>query len=1005
MPTNTDVNKKTIELNLDMPTDVISLGKNQLFQIDAKASFEQKISGFLKSIKLKSEDNSELFYERAHNAITICGARGTGKSTFIRNILDDLASDKDGENLVLPVIDPTLVSSKENVLVLIISLIKTKIDESFPNISISNEKYSKWQKTLTDLAGGLCQIDGIGAQSNYGDEWEDKNYVLESGLQKAKQGLSLEVALNQFIKSSLELVGREALVITFDDIDTQFERGWPVLETVRKYLTYKQLIIIISGDIDLYRTLIRRAVLESIGDTVLNYDRPNNKFHNHKNTWGSDPLIQKIDRLEEQYLLKVLKPENRIHMKSLRKMVEEKGDSLSFQVIAGQGTRDSLQSYLNKIFNKILGRNNKNQIYIDAILSLPARTIWQFLKTTQELTKDQNYEELSNALTNVNHRLTDIFSSALLSQNIDTDGLMSSTSFENRVFNAYWHWLSANNLQSKLEPYLPTYEHFNQNQLAITFSSLTALTKHISPKSFIACSLRNSSVNFIFQFIPDMNKELFEYLNTQNSPELYDFSLRASSIISHLSSSMRVLAISVPDNQSFTINSALKRVWGYKPSKDAKGKEKRVILKDFVEKIDFDKSRVEVQKNIYLREYWKVIELQNNRLTGQKGIFNRLSDLPSTFGGLPNLVHLLTVKTNTSQGERKSYICFPLLIASIAEILIVETEDEITEKLKDLVDKEILPKPVFLDDEASIIDDGEEDELDFDTEGKNTWGQFFEALSIWIAETKKRFQTISVSQQTLESALKRYYKNADSMCQENKKLDPYLGNLLHRHLIAFLSALHFEENKHSSNSKKLNSKSNPTSDRVFIENIGKDELETQEALDLSEYPLLDVFLSCPLIGVFLYPHSDKKVVHYQGVNWFNTHVAQFYSYTNANQETLDYKSAITATWKTNESEVSFYGLWDVLNSVPLNTSEKFKSVSSIFKETTTKQKQDNDDAVSDITDNKGTDAPGDITDNKGTDAPGDGTNNKGADASDDGTNKKGADASDDGTNKKGADAS
>ncbi|TMO03064.1 hypothetical protein [Pseudoalteromonas sp. S558] len=951
MPTKTDVNKNTIELNLDMPTDVISLGNNQLFQIDAKASFELKISGFLKNIKLKSEDDSELFYERAHNAITICGARGTGKSTFIRNILDDLANDKDGENLVLPVIDPTLVSSKENVLVLIISLIKTKIDKSFPNTNISNEKYSIWQKTLTDLAGGLCQIDGIGAQTNYGDEWEDKNYVLESGLQKAKQGLSLEVALNQFIKSSLELMGKEALVITFDDIDTQFERGWPVLETVRKYLTHKQLIIIISGDIDLYRTLIRRAVLESIGDTVLNYDRPNNKFHNHQNTWESDPLIQKIDRLEEQYLLKVLKPENRIHMKSLRKMVEEKGDSLSFQVTAGQGNSESLQSYLNKIFNKILGRNNKNQIYIDAILSLPARTIWQFLKTTQELTKEQSYEELRNALTNVNHRLTDIFSSALLSQNIDTDGLMSSTSFENRVFNAYWHWLSANKLQNKLEPYLPTYEHFNQNQLAITFSSLTALTKHISPKSFIACSLRNSSVNFIFQFIPNMDKELFEYLNTQNSPELYDFSLRASSIISHLSSSMRVLAISVPDNQSFTINSALKRVWGYKPSKDTKGKEKRVILKDFVEKIDFEKSRIEAQKNIYLREYWKVIELQNDKLTGQKGIFNRLSDLPSTFGGLPNLVHLMTVKTNTSQGERKSYICFPLLIASIAEILIVETEDEITEKLKDLVDKEILPKPVFLDDEASLIDDGEEDELDFDTEGKNTWGQFFEALSIWIAETKKRFQTISVSQQTLESALKRYYKNADSMCQENRKLDPYLGNLLHRHLIAFLSALHFEENKHSLNSKKLNSKSNPTSDRVFIENIGKDELEKQSSLDLSEYPLLDVFLSCPLIGVFLYPHSEKKVVHYQGVNWFNTHVAQFYSYTGANQEKLDYKSAITATWKNGDNEVSFHGLWDILNSVPLNTSEKFKNVASIFKEVTvnkeatSKQKQDDENAV------------------------------------------------------------
>ncbi|MDQ9533230.1 hypothetical protein RF073_20100, partial [Serratia marcescens] len=65
---------------------------------------------------------------------------------------------------------------------------------------------------------------------------------------------------------------KKAFVLAFDDVDTNFQHGRTILETMRKYLTSPQLVLLISGDLDLYGRLVRRNIYDTFGKNVMEYD-------------------------------------------------------------------------------------------------------------------------------------------------------------------------------------------------------------------------------------------------------------------------------------------------------------------------------------------------------------------------------------------------------------------------------------------------------------------------------------------------------------------------------------------------------------------------------------------------------------------------------------------------------------------------------------------------------------------------------------------------------------
>lgn len=59
-----------------------------------------------------------------HNTITISGTRGSGKTSFLRNILNPQRIEN---ALILPIIDPTLIEEKAHIFLYIVSLIKDQV--------------------------------------------------------------------------------------------------------------------------------------------------------------------------------------------------------------------------------------------------------------------------------------------------------------------------------------------------------------------------------------------------------------------------------------------------------------------------------------------------------------------------------------------------------------------------------------------------------------------------------------------------------------------------------------------------------------------------------------------------------------------------------------------------------------------------------------------------------------------------------------------------------------
>ncbi len=312
-----------IVINLEQ-TDTKAYKTANLIQANAQESFEKLIKKVLSDIKTSKcgeedcKDKNKNTIDRVHNTILINGKRGMGKTSFILSVEDAKKSDSEEKILKnicsLGIIDPTLIETKEHVLLNIITLIKDRIEDFIKCEKCDDKsiKYKAWKESLKKLAGGLSMLDGVGSNHLNDGMWDSQELILEKGLSNAKQGVDLEKNFHIFIDESLKIIEKEAFFLILDDIDTSLDKGTAILETLRKYLTSRKLIIAMLGDIDLYSTLVRQLQWEKMDPkkTLKDYE-------------GTEKYLGQIEHLEEQYLTKVLKPENRIDLKNLFELKDE----------------------------------------------------------------------------------------------------------------------------------------------------------------------------------------------------------------------------------------------------------------------------------------------------------------------------------------------------------------------------------------------------------------------------------------------------------------------------------------------------------------------------------------------------------------------------------------------------------------------------------------------------------------------------------------------------------
>ena len=177
----------------------------------------------------------------SENVFFIHGARGAGKTTFLRYVL------KNTENVrSLGLIDPTLIETREHILFVVLSCLDKMVREAAhcPCGAKLHEQekeniYEKFRVLLKRMARGLSLLKETGEGSaSRTESILDDFLMLNEKLENAVGGFGLQEQLREVFRYAGEILKVSTFLLGFDDIDTNFARGWDVLELLRCYFSH-----------------------------------------------------------------------------------------------------------------------------------------------------------------------------------------------------------------------------------------------------------------------------------------------------------------------------------------------------------------------------------------------------------------------------------------------------------------------------------------------------------------------------------------------------------------------------------------------------------------------------------------------------------------------------------------------------------------------------------------------------------------------------------------------
>jgi hypothetical protein len=398
---------KPIKIYLDESSDArhFDVNKDELIHQLEFLQATQLIEEAIKRAEKETPNRDRINEKRySHHTITVLGTRGSGKTSFLLSLQRNFV---DNEKLqVLGMIDPTLVEEKGHIFLNIIALISELVDKKLEEDEMRASKNvqpsrREWREQMLKLAAGLPGIDGIGKDNM--DGWQDPEFVMDTGLRAVTSANNLATDLEHFMELSLSILGKQAFLLFFDDIDVDAKKGLSVLETIRKYLTTVKLITVLSGDLKLYSVLIRQKKWTGFGKEMIQYE-------------GGKPARMSffndmITDLTTQYLLKVIQPKYRLHLSTLQeKKLFQKGLKVNI-IIGNEGKQDQyeIEGLYKKIFEEFgVGSALQQEVYVTFMMGLPFRSQIQFLLC-------MNTKNINNEL------ISDVFLAELLDKDVDVN--------------------------------------------------------------------------------------------------------------------------------------------------------------------------------------------------------------------------------------------------------------------------------------------------------------------------------------------------------------------------------------------------------------------------------------------------------------------------------------------------------------------------------------------------------------------------------------------------------
>ncbi len=368
-------------------------------------------------------------YRRLHNTISIFGGRGSGKTSFLHSLInyytnqDDLTNEERDRNrsvCVLRIIDPTILEDKGHIFLYIISLINDLVKKTFDkNNALGFTTKKKWEHALTKLAKGIPALDSVGSDY-HNNSWQDDEYIMENGLKLVSSALDFEKNFHDLVRLALNILNKKVFILAFDDVDVNLRKGWPIMECIRKYLTTPYIITILTGDLRFYSNNVRLQQWRQLSD-LLSFE---GKMGNNNDSLVKNKLFSQVNEIEGQYLLKLFKAENRIHLYSIKETSNRY--NIEYYVDKSEDGNTFEEKYRD-IINQAGVRNRSIvKIFQSYLMGLSLRTQINFL---------QNFLPDGDNLHNLSHIETLLV--RMYASNIDVDMMINKDYLANIIILEY----------------------------------------------------------------------------------------------------------------------------------------------------------------------------------------------------------------------------------------------------------------------------------------------------------------------------------------------------------------------------------------------------------------------------------------------------------------------------------------------------------------------------------------------------------------------------------------
>ena len=670
-----------------------------------------------------------------------------------------------------------------------------------------------WENELKKLAAGLPSID-IETTSLYAN-WDDPEHVMKKGLEAVKAAKELELNFNILVYEALRILNKKAFLIAFDDIDINFNNGWKVLETIRKYLTSPKIITVLSGDIKLFSKAIRKQQWINFGEELLkNEGERLNKMEKY------DELVTEI---EGQYMQKIMKAPYRIHLSTIGEMINN--NDIHIKILAKEEETETKQKSKEYIYNyykerlNVLGLQNKYEIHSvnTYLLGLPLRTQIQLLKQFEDVkNKDNKNLDILN--------ITDAFVSDMYESGVDVE--LAKSQPKDFCYLAH-EFLMQKQLFNETYQLLPTSGSVNYN--AVLFSLFTMFVAHSknNPSMFFEYWITIATIKNLLTIMPYRSELKKESTIVPTIEDLAEYSFIGQNkvyrdICSYLSTYIRATL-------NYNRGSEIITPWGgtiILRGLAKKANKSKKTTKDRIDQILANKSLMSKQLAFFPMSIASFGHKQ------QSIVIYSFYTLLGTIVELLKRYNVITNNKNNEYTDKEIIDEIHVLLKELSQV-----KDNVMpafEKTTDSTDRD----PVFNDIDEEQDDSGKE---------------LAKILYIWMKEYPECVPPHLIG----KIATRAFYamRNLDDKESSNKNI--YLGDAVHKRITIIMNSVLVEDVKENAENFNLSNNNPSEKNDIFIINLKKVNHFPKETANLKFSRWM---LSCPLFLLYLNPGSESQEI-------------------------------------------------------------------------------------------------------------------------------------------------